>query len=169
MNARLLLLSSLMLGGCVQTIRFPPDMWPDDRDFGRADRDTIDIGCHGETPHWSGSVEVLSWDDIVVLELTRDDWTELHPMPQSTSADRGAEYRLGPLEGGVPEEEQNEGVSSAFDCQLDASELLYVLRVRSAVGTLTDCVWWGALPPIDHAIYVDDEIDGIGGCSSLDE
>ena len=183
----------LVLGGCVHTVRFPPDLWPDDsgwdtgldrRNRGDDDDDTtgptevpvslgverIQGGCDVADTAWTWIARTNGWVGFGMLNVfrTSDDQAEQHSMSIVASDPAGAwdELRVGPLPDGVDPEVQTATVDSRFDCALDSDTLSYVVRLRDGDGVLIDCVVWGADPHGATARIrnLDPDILALGGC-----
>lgn len=161
------LLLPVLLVGCAQTVRFPPDLWEGDDldDWGGVwIRDaSVRWGCTPDETAWEGALDTEGWASSLSLTLVDGVASERHEMQLLSSDDAGSwdEYRIGPLTAGVPQNEQRPGVSSTFACT-DAPAVVAMARDRDR--NLADCVWWGGEPGSPPELVFADEVDRIGGC-----
>lgn len=106
---------------------------------------SIGIGCSDEG--WQGAVEFDGWtaDASLILYDTQTIVYEEHPLPLvGTDPEGGWDRRaIGPLIAGVPEEEQQAGVSTRFGCEDEPALTFFVLAWDDS-GAVTDCGMWGA-------------------------
>lgn len=174
--------------GCVDTVRFPPDLWGSSswRDSG------IDWGIDGDTSTSAETdrvqVETVSsagcvGSDAWLVEATTDGWTlgatldlfratdgraEQHELGVVGTDPDGLWDRLssGPIADGVDPAKQVAGVNSTFDCTADADALTFAIRVTDRSSTRSDCVVWGADPAelVLRLRTIDPDVTGLGGC-----
>ena len=150
-----------LLAGCVQTVRFQPDLFPNDNwdtgwDTGfvrpapgppsSIDPATIRAGCNGAdtaisaqlwTSGAAGSATVL----FVELGGPR---VEFHPMLLNDASPdfQWDQYVLGPLLHGTSP--HTSGTSTAFTCGEDDDRMTWAVWTTDRTGAPADCVIWGA-------------------------
>jgi hypothetical protein len=122
-------------------------------------------------PH---EIRTDGWIHGAKLDVYRliDGETEQHDFVLVNSDPNGEwdELRVGPLEPGVPADEQVSGQSSRFRCEQDSPRLSWVVRIWDGAGTLLDCVVWGSDPEGATAAVraVDPAITELGGCRAYE-
>lgn len=182
----------LLLTGCINTVRFPPDLWvwdsawdtglrnprgdDDDDDTTGSTEDepvgveTVHGGCDAEDTAWTWTVRTNGWVGFGTLDIfrTSDEQAEAHTLFVVASDPGGGwdELQAGPLLDGVDPATQAANADSRFDCELDETTLSYVVRVRDGDGVLIDCVVWGADPQGATARIrnLDPDVLALGGC-----
>ena len=181
---------ALLLSGCINTIRFPPDLWTwetadtgQGRDSGATTQthttppepaateiENLDGGCDPAGEAWTWSFVANAWTLGGTLDLFRlsDDQQEQHALVL-VSADPGGDWdqlQVGPLPDATPLPEQQSGINSRFDCDADEATLSIVVRLRDLSDTLSDCVVWGADPngAVARIRAIDPEVTTLGGC-----
>lgn len=154
----------LSLGGCVQTVRFPPDLWRweetgfwwdsggprnrgDDDDGRNIQVESVRYGCDAGKTTWVAEMQTDGWIHQAKLNVfrTADGVSEEHPFTNVASAPLGEwdQYRVSVTQG-VPAAEQVAGESSQFDCDDVGYRVTWVVRIWDGSMTLLDCVAWGA-------------------------
>lgn len=147
----------LLLAGCVQTVRFPPDLFPDDWDTGfvddairsGVDEWTLAFGCFVTSDYQlEGEMQTDGWAGSASVAMVSPDGSrsEIHPMwrTQSDPAGRWDVYQLGPLTHASPE--VMPGSTTTFDCYADVSNLSWAVWTTDRSGDPADCVVWGTNP-----------------------
>jgi hypothetical protein len=174
------------LSGCVTSVFFPPDLWVWETGFWDSGFrgtpsgpgtpqdgihvDDIASGCDLDQTSWVTEIRTDGWIRSAKLTVLRleDDVREQHDFVLVASDPNGAwdALRVGPLQAGVPPEEQVDGQSSRFRCEEDSPRLSWVVRIWDGAGTLLDCVVWGSDPEGATAAVraVDPAITELGGC-----
>lgn len=177
----------IFAAGCVDTIRFPPDLWGWSGSNGTFDSglitgdtgtpaddgvriETITAeGCSGEDG-WLFGARTDAWTLGGTLDLLRtsDQRAEAHPMEVvGTDPDGGWDaLSSGLLADGADPAAQQTGVSSVFDCASDPADLTFAVRVWDRTGVLADCVVWGDdLEGMTlHLRSVDPDLSGLRAC-----
>lgn len=173
------------LGGCVQSVFFPPDLWPEttadtgrgrnnDNNNGRLGVSEITSGCDLDGTSWITEIRTTGWIHTATLDMMRleDQVSEEHPFTLVDSDPNGAWdlLRVGPLAPATQPESQVPGVSSQFRCSEDEDKLSYAVRIWDGASTLLDCVVWGADPSGATAAVraIDPGITTLGGCRELE-
>jgi hypothetical protein len=176
------------LSGCVTSVFFPPDLWvwetglwdsglgtePTGPGPGGPQQgihvDKVASGCDLDQTSWVTQLRTDGWIHSAKLDVIRlqDQVSEQHDFVLVAS-DPGGEWDellVGPLQPGVPAEEQVAGQSSRFRCVEDSPRLSWVVRIWDGAGTLLDCVVWGSDPEGATAAVraVDPAITELGGC-----
>lgn len=153
---------ALLLLGCTQTVRFPPNLWvwetglwdtgvdpvaPGGR--GALDPATLESGCVADGGALHASVRTLGWAGSATLELLTPTRDETHPMWLVDSDPDGAwdAWRVGPMPTGVDPLDQQPATTTALAC--DAA-LAWVLWTTDRLGAPVDCLAWGA--DVDAAV-----------------
>ena len=186
------MIALLLLPGCINTIRFPPDLWNfETADTGRDTGSTtptpvtpteptvatqleqVGGGCDPTGDAWTWNFRANAWTLGGRMDVFRlaDGAEEGHPLTLVAADPEGAwdELRVGPLPDGTPAPDQVSGVNSRFDCDADVASLTMVVRLRDLTDALSDCVVWGADPTTAVArIRADDpDVTALGGCRLL--
>lgn len=173
----------LMLTGCVQTVRFPPDLWRWDSGGRRIDTaveidpvlvQTIDYGCEADQASWLFNATTDGWIGSAVLGIYESGhpsaWEEEHDMEIVDSAPNGSWDLLetGPLTHAMEPEMWEPNVSTVLSCTDTTVDPSFSIRVWDHLGNLSDCVTWGAEPELIAVRFsTDPEVSMIGGCLPL--
>ena len=175
-----------LLSGCVNTIRFPPDLWSSTWwdsastpiDTGADNRLGLHVvrgeaTCDAEATGWTFRARTDGWIESARINLFRaaDGASEEHRMRVVASDPEGRwdEAAIGPLPDQTLPEAQVPEVNTRFDCTLDASTLSFVVRIWDPDAVLAHCAVWGA-DPVDAVTAIrrlDPDVLALGGCAAL--
>lgn len=150
---------ALLAGACVNTVRFPPDLWVDETDFSTFTDDGsfgFDSDTGGSPPPepppvpevainlaWGTcgadgqTVEVITtgWASAIVLDILHADGrSETHPLTR-TATDPNGNWDQWAVQLAAGE--------TQFACDDEAEFLTYALRLRTSDLALSDCGIWG--------------------------
>ncbi len=165
----------LIIAGCINTIRFPPDLnvwtwesadtgwWGEDRTtdptrpnnndpaFVRIER--VFGGCDQvDEPGLSYQIITNAWTGGAVLDILRstDSRRESHEL-RLIDLDPAGTWEwlaVGPLATNTPEGEFQPEVNTVFDCEADDGLLAFAIRLRNPSGETEHCVTWGDGPGV---------------------
>ncbi len=164
----------LLIIGCVNTIRFPPDLnvwewetadtgwWNTQGTQGTTDPtgptgsprfvriERVFGGCNLGEPGLIYEVITNRWTGGAVFDVLRssDDHRESHPLRVvDLDPEEGWEWlAVGPLEGPVPPEAFEPEINTVVDCEAEDEQLAFAVRLRNAAGETEDCVLWSNGP-----------------------
>lgn len=161
----LLPLLTLGLVACVNTVRFPPDLWgwTDTWDTGPFTTSSLpqaeesgDTGFVAESVMvrraWQTcdvdrqTLEVITtgWSAEVLLDVLHADGTaETHPL-ELVEVDPAGNYDVWAVEL-VLGKKPGDGITT-FDCEADLAQLTHAIRLRTQTVALSDCGMWGVNP-----------------------
>ena len=185
------MITLVMLSGCINTVRFPPDLWGETTWWWTADTgfrtnvvapsnglqvQRVFGGCDNGESSLSYTVVTNGWADSAILTAMRqtDQRIEDHQM-QLTDVDPGGawdRWELGPLLP-VPDPLLYEaGQNTGLNCVEDP-DLAFSVRLIADAGRTRDCVMWGdELDPVlalDAHIRANDAfVFDAGGCRLIE-